>query len=133
MWTGFVELEIVIKGTSKLIAFCFEYMPSSIEVIKPEHIMMTNPEFSSFLNDLQGRLHSVDMIVKQQKAENDFLKKNMQAVIHNSILICLKVNSFTAEQLSKITGIHLKELDIFLENLLKEKKIKKDSDMYSLA
>ena len=133
LWTGFVELELVIKGAKKLIAFCFEYMPSSIEVLKPEHFGMTNPELSSFLNDLQARLHNVDMIVKQQKAENEFLRKNMQAIIHNSILICLKVNSFTAEHLSKITGIHLKELSIFLESLLKESKIKKENDTYSLA
>lgn len=133
LWTGFVELELVIKGTKKLIGFCFEYMPSSIEVIKPEHFEMTNQELSNFLNDLQARLHSVDMVVKQQKSENDFLKKNMNAIIHNSILICLKVNSFNAEQLSKITGIHMKELEIFLETLLKENKIKKENDTYSLA
>ena len=133
LWSGFVELELVIKGTKKLIGFCFEYMPSSIEVIKPEHFSMTNPELSNFLNDLQARLHDVDMIVKQQKAENDFLKSNMHAIIKNSILICLKVNSFEADQLSKITGIHEKELDIFLDMLLKENKIKKDKGIYSLS
>jgi hypothetical protein len=94
---------------------------------------MTNPELSNFLNDLQARLHSVDMVVKQQKSENEFLRKNMNAIIHNAILICLKVNNFNAEQLSKITGIHLKELNIFLDNLLKQNKIKKENDVYSLA
>ena len=65
LWSKFVELDLVIKGTQKLIGFCFEYMPSSIEVVKPEHLTMTNPELSNFLNDLQARLHSVDMVVKQ--------------------------------------------------------------------
>ena len=133
LFTGFVELELVIKGTKKLIGFCFEYMPSSIDILKPEHFAMSDRELSNFLNDLQARLHNVDMVVKKQKSENDFLKKNMQAIIHNSILICLKVNSFTAEQLSKITGIHIKELEIFLGNLLKENKIKKEKEIYSLA
>src|SRR3989338_9491818 len=62
LWSKFVELELVIKGTKKLISFYFEYMPSSLEVVKPEHFIMTNPELSNFLNDLQARLHSVDMI-----------------------------------------------------------------------
>ena len=133
MWSKFVELDLVIKGTKKLISFCFEYMPSSLEVTKPEHLIMTNAEISNFLNDLQARLHNVDMIVKQQKAENDFLKQNMHAVIHNTILICLKVAKLTPEQLSQVTGIEQKELELFLEKLLKENKIKKEEDLYTLA
>ena len=133
LWSKFVELELVIKGTAKLVSFCFEYMPSSIEVIKPEHLTMASQELSSFLNDLQARLHDVDMIVKQLKAENGFLKNNMNAVIYNIILICLKVNELSLEQLSQITGIEQKELEIFVEKLLKENKIKKENDIYSLA
>ena len=66
LWSKFAELELVIKGTRKLISFCFEYMPSSLEILKPEHLIMRNAEISNFLNDLQARLHNVDMIVKQQ-------------------------------------------------------------------
>src|SRR3989338_6709933 len=47
LWSKFVELDLVIKGTSKLISFCFEYMPSSIEVLKPEQLALTNHELSS--------------------------------------------------------------------------------------
>ena len=133
LWSKFVELDLVIKGTKKLISFCFEYMPSSIEVVKPEHLIMTNPELSNFLNDLQARLHNVDMIVKQLKAENDFLKHNMNAIIHNAILICLKVSRLNLEQLSQITGVGKKELEIFVEKLLKENKVKKENELYSLA
>ena len=133
LWSKFVEIDLVIKGTAKLISFCFEYMPSSIEVMKPEHLIMTNHELSNFLNDLQARLHNVDMIVKQQKAENDFLRANMNAVIHNAVIICLKVASLSLEQLSQITGVDIKELEIFVEKLLKENKIKKENDLYSLA
>src|SRR3989344_3666504 len=125
LWSKFVELDLVVKGTKKLIGFCFEYMPSSIEVVKPE--------LSNFLNDLQARLHNVDMIVKQLKAENDFLKHNMNAILHNAILICLKVSKLSLEQLSQITGVDKKELEIFVEKLLKENKIKKENDLYCLA
>ncbi len=133
LWSKFVELDIVIKGTKKLISFCFEYMPSSIEVLKPEHLILTNAELSNFLNDLQARLHNVDMIVKQQKAENDFLRENMHAIIHNTILICLKVTKLSLEQLSQVTGIEKKEVEIFVEKLLKENKIKKEDELYMLV
>ncbi len=133
LWSRFVELELVVKGTKKLIGFCFEYMPSSIEVIKPEHLIMTNPELSNFLNDLQARLHNVDMLIKQLKAENDFLKQNMNAIIHNAILVCLKVSKLSLEQLSQVTGVDKKELEIFVEKLLKENKIKKEDEFYTFA
>ena len=129
----FVELDLVIKGTKKLISFCFEYMPSSIEVLKPEQLIMSSPELSNFLNDLQARLHNVDMIVKQLKAENDFVKQNMNAILHNSILICLKVSHLNLEQLSQITGVEKKELEIFVEKMLKENKIKKENEAYVLV
>ena len=133
LWSKFVELDLVIKGTKKLISFCFEYMPSSIEVIKPEQLVMSNPELSNFLNDLQARLHNVDMIVKQLKTENDFLKHNMNAVLHNTILICLKVSPLNLEQLSQITGVDKKELEIFVEKLVKENKVKKEDGAYVLG
>lgn len=133
LWSKFVELELVIKGTKKLIAFCFEYMPSSLEILKPENLILTNAELANFLNDLQARLHSVDMVVKKLKTENDFLRLNMNAVLHNSILICLKVSRLNLEQLSQITGVDKKELEIFAEKLIKENKIKKEGDIYTLA
>ena len=133
LWSKFVELDLVIKGTKKLISFCFEYMPSSIEVVKPEHLVMTNPELSNFLNDLQARLHSVDMVVKQMKAENDFLRLNMNAIISNAVIITLKISSLSLEQLSKVTGIHQKELQTFLEKLIKDNKVKKENDVYSFG
>ena len=133
LWSKFVELDIVIKGTKKLISFCFEYMPSSIEVMKPEHLIITNAGLSNFLNDLQARLHDVDMIVKKLKAESDFVKQNMNTIIHNALLICLKVSKLSLEQLSQITGVDKKELEIFVEKLLKENKIKKENDLYCLA
>ena len=133
LWSKFVELELVVKGTKKLIGFCFEYMPSSIEILKPEQFVMTNPELSNFLNDLQARLHNVDMVVKNLKTENDFLKHNMNAIIHNAIMICLKVSKLSSEQLSQVTGVNDNELEIFLEKLLKENKIKKENELYTLA
>ena len=133
LWSKFVELDLVIKGTKKLVSFCFGYMPSSLEILKPEHLILSNAELSSFLNDLQARLHNVDMIVKKQKSENDFLRHNMHAIIHNTILICLKVAKLSLEQLSKVTGVEQKELEIFVEKLLKENKIKKEDELYTLA
>ena len=133
LWATFVELELVIKGVPKLIAFCFDYMPSSVEILKPEEFNMKKSTVEDLLNDLQARLHNVDMIIKQQKNENEFLKKNLSKSAGNAILIALAQGSLDKEKLSKVTGIASKELGIFLDNLIKENKISKENELYSLV
>lgn len=131
-FTTFAELEMVIKGIPKLIGFCFDYMPSSLEIIKPDELILDNKAISDFLNDLQARLHSMDMVVKQLKNENEFLKRNMNNVIKNVILVALAQAKLNQEQLTKITGIVKKELEMFLNTLVENKSIKKEGDLYSI-
>ena len=133
LWATFVELELIIKGIPKLIAFCFDYMPSSVEILKPEEFSMKKSTVEDLLNDLQARLHQVDMIVKQQKIENEFLKHNLNKSASNTILISLAFGNLDKEKISKITGIPDKELEIFLDKLIKENKISKENEIYSLV
>ena len=132
LWAIFAEMEIVVKGIKKLIAFCFDYMPSSIQILKPNEFMLNRYSIENFLNDLQARLHEVDMIVKKQKNENIFLKKNMHTTVKNLILLALASGSLSKEKISKITGIHGDELKVFLEKLIEEKNIREENDIYSL-
>ena len=132
LWAAFAEIEMIVKGIPNLIGFCFDYMPSSIEILKPEEFAMKASTIQDFVNDLQARLHTVDMVVKKQKNENDFLKRNMNAAIRNIILLSLAKNKLDKEYLSKLTGIKENELDVFLKNLIEEKKIKEENNIYSL-
>lgn len=128
----FVELEFLIKDISKLGPFCFNYMPSSIEILEPEHLILKNVDFSDILNDLQARSHNVDKAVKELKSENEFLKRNMQTLLKNAILISLRINSLSLNRLARATGIKEKELTGYLEELIKEKKIEKEGELYCL-
>ena len=67
LFNVFVELEALAKNTEELVFFCFDYMPSSIEIIEPEEIVYKNREFAGFLNDLQARLHGIDMALNNIK------------------------------------------------------------------
>lgn len=133
LFSIFVELDMVVKGIPKLIEFCFDYMPSSIEIIKPEEFVVKKSSVENFINDLQARLHQVDMIIKKQKNENTFLKKNLSKAVGNLILLSLISGNIDIESLSKATGIAEKELEPFLEQLARENKIKKEDGLYSLV
>jgi hypothetical protein len=133
MFSTFVELDMVIKGFTALTGFCFDFMPSSIEIEKPELLTVKNRDISHIFNDLQSKLHDVDMVAKTLRVERDFLKRNLNTMIGNIITILIKLNKNTLEQLSRFTGINEKELEEHLEKLKKDGKIKKEGETYQLV
>lgn len=126
----FVEIELVSKGIDALFGFCFDYMPSSLEIIKPEQFIFPNNIMTGMLNDLQARLHNVDMVVKKLKNENEFLKINLNRALKNHIIIILKMKERTYDEISKLTGISENDLNPYLEQMIKDKEIKKEAEQY---
>jgi len=132
LWTAFVEIDMLITGFQKLIQFCLDYMPSSIDIIKPDDAMLSNRELTNIFNDLQAKLHSVDMIAKNLRAENDFLKRNMNVLLQNLVMISLSRGPLERDKLSAVVGISLEELSPILDGLEKDGKILKKEDTYSI-
>ena len=133
LYTIFVELEVLVKGAAKVIDFCFDYLPSSVEILEPTSIEYQSTDFSGLLNDLQARLHQMDMAVKNSNQENTILKKNSAIFLRNIIYLSLKQEKKDITKLSKDSGVPEKELEKFLEIIIKEKKIKKNKKIYSLS
>ena len=86
LFSTFVEMQILFKTKEALIGFCFDFMPSSIEVIEPESIVIENNIFSAWLNELQGRLHQLDMIAKEKRAEAKATQSGIEEAKDDSYL-----------------------------------------------
>ena len=132
LWATFVELEIKTNSIENLVLFCFEYMPSSIEILSPAEFKLADQELSHMLSNLQGRLHQIDMVAKQLKAENEALKRNATFLVKNNLLILLAKESMNSENLSKYTGVAKDKLEDFLDKLIDENKIELKDGIYSL-
>lgn len=132
LWSIFVEVEVWTEKVEHLIGFCFDYMPSSIEVVEPSELKLNDLEVSNFLNDLQTKLHGIDMLAKQLKNENEVLKINTAALLKNYITVLLKQNNLTSVQLSKFTGVNQDKLEDFLDQLIDEGKIDLKEETYYL-
>ena len=78
LWSTFSELEMEVKNIQTLTGFCFDFMPSSLEIIDPEELAMPHHAISDVLNDLLARLHQYDMVLKNIHAENIMLKKRIE-------------------------------------------------------
>ncbi len=77
MWTGFVETEIHFKKFEDLTGFCFDYYPSSVEIIEPEKLDINAPELTMLFNDIAARLHKTHKLVRDIHAQNRVLAKEL--------------------------------------------------------
>lgn len=75
MWSTFSELDIELEDATKLVGICFDYMPSSVEIIDPLKMNIETTMISELLNDLLARLHKTDMLLRNAIAENQLLKQ----------------------------------------------------------
>jgi hypothetical protein len=69
MWSGFLEIELLIDRLATLIGVCFDFMPSSVEIIEPEKLSEDSEYMSDVLNDLTARLHQYDAVAKMLRAK----------------------------------------------------------------
>lgn len=132
-FSTFAELELLFKNIPAMVGFCFDYMPSSIEVLAPEEMKFKQRELSQILNELQGKLHTLNSAVKKFSMENNFLKSNINVLIKNIISILLVKKGRKCEDLAKVTGFKKEDLQAFLDQMVKENKLKKEGEVYSLV
>jgi hypothetical protein len=133
LYSTFAEMDIEVDGAEELVFFCFDYMPSSVEVFEPEMLTYSSQGFTDFLNDLQGKLHKIDMALKNISAENQILKKSNSSLIRNIIKRILKDGPLSLESIAKETNMAQDAADKMMMALLAEKIVTYKDNLYSLA
>lgn len=132
LWATFAELEVKTEELQNLTIFCLDYMPSLIEIMEPKQWSMSDIQFSGFLNDLQAKLHQIDLLAKHTKVENDHLKRNLGGLLNNYILLLLQQNNLNAAQLSHLTGAPQDQLEDYLDKMMDAGKIDLKEGIYFL-
>jgi len=132
LFMQFVELEVSFKKLEELMDFCFESMPSSVEILSPDKMVMKLGDLEGFINDFQAKLHFTDAAYKKLDAEKKVLDHNVVNLCHNFILFACKLPQ-TLEDLSKLVGIKGDKLTGFVDHLIKKGKLKKEGDIFVAA
>ncbi|MDD5133406.1 MAG: hypothetical protein PHD81_01185 [Candidatus Nanoarchaeia archaeon] len=78
LWSTFADLELQLDDMEVLTNFCFNYMPSSVEIIEPLKLDGEIKPIENMINDLLARLHNFTMYLKNLQAENILLKKQLE-------------------------------------------------------
>jgi hypothetical protein len=80
LFTTFSEVFLEFDSIENLLQIVFKYMPSNIEIIKPEKIILKNNEFNSIVNTLTQKMHKYDAIVKNTLMQRDMLARKLKEV-----------------------------------------------------
>ena len=73
-FASYAEVEVKILNFSKLLNFCYDYLPTTIEILDSEKIVMSARELSNGLNDSLYRLHQYNTVVNNLMAKQNSTK-----------------------------------------------------------
>lgn len=130
-FSTFAELQVLVKDFTTLINLCFSYMPSSVEIVEPASFKLAPVELARLFNDLLGRLHEIDMRLKNTNAANILLDKNLYNLLKNAVLLLIGSGQKTIGDISVRVGIPEQQLEPFLAKFAEEKVLRKDGHHYT--
>lgn len=133
LFSKFAEIEFWAESLSQIIGICFDYMPSSVEVIEPDKVVFKVHDLNGYLNELQAKLHHVDMLAKNAETQKAIISANFFKIMQNSIMIAVASKPGTLPEISKYTGVQQEVLEPQLKKLVNEGKLKKEGETYALA
>lgn len=132
LFSTFAEIEFTALNFDVIASFCFDFLPSSIEIIEPEKIEITSQETTKMLTDVLSKIHNADMAVKRLNFENAALRTNAKLLLRNMTMVSLKLKEKNLDELSRAIGIPSDQLKPFLDELIKDKFIKEENSIYKL-
>ncbi len=119
LFTCFSEVEFECESLEQLVNIMFDFMPASIEVVEPSNVTLASDEATSFMNNLTGRLHRYDDIVKIVK--NKEIQMQQELNLAQQLLYAHNIIDKKGKILKIPEGVKKKIEEI------KEKKDEKDS------
>jgi cellulose biosynthesis protein BcsQ len=130
LWSIYVELEVWLKDLPKVVEFCFDALPSSIEILEPQQLTFKGAELSALLNDLQAKIHQYDYTLKDSNAKIKLLTKNSAGLMKNFVFLSLKKEEKTIDQIGTEMGIKGEEIKPFLDLMIKGKELEMQGNKY---
>ncbi len=78
LFSCFSEVELETESLSDLLRIVFAYMPSHVEVICPDELILKNFEVTDVLSEIVRRLHQYDAIAKKLSMDKMILENQLK-------------------------------------------------------
>ena len=81
-WSTFSEVEVEVDNFKKVLDICYDYTPSSLEILEPAGLTLDTEDIGEFLNDFLAKLHKFGTVLKKMQAENIYMMKKLKGEIN---------------------------------------------------
>ncbi len=132
-FAAFVEVELLVKGVDRFSWVCFDYMPSSVEILDPESFNFEALNFAQFMNDLMARLHNMDMGLKNANAESILMRNNMDALMQNFVYLSIKHSPKSTDVLAAELGIDSNFAEMVIAKLIERNVVRENDGIYEVV
>lgn len=130
LWSTFSEVEMLVKGLENFTWLCLTFMPASVEIMAPDNLIFKGRDLTNWLNDMLAKNHEIALLSQQVGQQNKIMLKSINALIRNSILVCIDAGIVKISEIAKKVGVSEKDLKPVFEAMIKEEKIKKEGKNY---
>lgn len=132
MFSTFCESEMAIKDLNVLTWLAVNFSPASIEILEPNSIGFSAANMTLWYNDLLSKLHEISTNMRATTQKNKILSLSMNTIISNFIITVLESSPKDEKTIAKLMGINEKQLNPYLQYLLKEEKIIMHEGKYAI-
>ena len=80
IFSAFAEVEIRTEDPHRLLTFCLDYTPSSLEILEPQSLKLSSRLYSSIMNDMLANIHKFSTYIVNINAEYKVLKKELEKI-----------------------------------------------------
>ena len=80
LWNIFADIEFETKSLKKVLGVCYDYMPSTIEILEPAGLEMDTNDIADVFNDFLTKLHKYSMVLKKLQTENIYMMKELEKI-----------------------------------------------------
>ena len=81
LFTAFVDIEAEFDAVENLLMSSFAYLPSNIEIIHPENLVITNSALSEMVTGVIMKLHKYDEVAKNSMMNNQILAEKLKELM----------------------------------------------------
>ena len=80
LWNTFADIEFETKELKKVLEVCYDYMPSTIEILEPAGLEMDTNDVADVFNDFLTKMHKYSMVLKKLQTENIYMMKELEKI-----------------------------------------------------
>ena len=80
LWSTFADIEFETKEFQKVLDICFDFMPSTVEILEPAGLEIDTNDIANLLNDMLTKLHKYSMVLTKLQGENIYMMKELEKI-----------------------------------------------------